>query len=111
MVAESGVKDPWILGATTRHLDWRRQTEVRYRARAVWREYFKSFDAFLLPVNFVPAFPQPDFVRRRSRRHYEMDKVGRIFICSGTRPARSNRSAPTAPISYLSGLTTSWTHS
>jgi len=55
--AESGVKEPWILGATARHRDWGRQTELRYRARAVWREYFKSFDAFLLPVNFIPAFP------------------------------------------------------
>lgn len=54
---ESGVKDPWILGATTRHRDWGRQSEMRYRARAVWREYFKTFDAFLLPVNFVPAYP------------------------------------------------------
>jgi amidase len=66
--AESGVKDPWILGATTRHRDWGRQTEMRYRARAVWREYFKSFDAFLLPVNFVPAFPhdhKPDLLSRK----------------------------------------------
>ncbi|MGH9937945.1 MAG: amidase family protein, partial [Blastocatellia bacterium] len=55
--AESGVKDAWVLGATARHRDWGRQTEMRYRARAVWREYFKSFDALLLPVNFVPAFP------------------------------------------------------
>ncbi|MCI0390223.1 MAG: amidase [Acidobacteria bacterium] len=66
--AESGVKDPWVLGATTRHLDWRRQTEQRFRARAVWREYFKNFDAFLLPVNFVPAFPhdhKPDLISRK----------------------------------------------
>jgi amidase len=66
--AESGVKDPWVLGATTRHLDWRRQTEQRFRARAVWQEYFKNFDAFLLPVNFVPAFPhdhKPDMNSRK----------------------------------------------
>ena len=55
--AESGVKDPWVLGATTRHRDWGLQTEQRYRARAVWREYFKTFDAFMLPVDFIPAFP------------------------------------------------------
>src|SRR5262245_32441592 len=66
--AESGVKDPWILGATTRHLDWRRQTEQRFKARAAWQEYFKNFDAFLLPVNFVPAFPhdhKPDMNSRK----------------------------------------------
>jgi amidase len=65
---ESGVKDPWVLGATTRHRDWGRQTEMRYRARAVWREYFKTADAFLLPVNFVPAFPhdhKPDLISRK----------------------------------------------
>jgi len=55
--AEGGAKAPWVSGATARHRDWARQTELRYRARAVWREYFKTFDAFLLPVNFVPAFP------------------------------------------------------
>jgi len=27
------------------------------RARAVWQEYFKTYDAFLLPGNFVAAFP------------------------------------------------------
>jgi amidase len=62
------VKDPWVLGATTRHRDWGRQTEMRYRARAVWREYFKTADAFLLPVNFVPAFPhdhKPDLISRK----------------------------------------------
>ena len=66
--AESGVKDPWILAATTRHLDWRRQTEQRFRARAVWREYFKNFDAFLLPVNFVPAFPHDHKADMNSRK-------------------------------------------
>jgi amidase len=55
--ARSGVKDPWILGAVASHLDWRRQTEQRFRARAIWQEYFENFDAFMLPVNFVTAFP------------------------------------------------------
>jgi amidase len=27
------------------------------RARALWQEYFKTYDAFLLPTNFVAAFP------------------------------------------------------
>ncbi len=56
VAAESGVKDPWVLGATTHHRDWLRQNEMRYRARDVWREYFKTADAFMLPVNFIPAF-------------------------------------------------------
>ena len=75
---ESGVKEPWILGATARHRDWLRQTEMRLRARAAWQEYFKSFDAFLMPVNFTPAFPHdhkgtPDtrkLTTQRGERNY-----------------------------------------
>jgi amidase len=66
--AEGGVKDPWVLGATTRHRDWGRHNELRLRTRAVWQEYFKTFDAFLLPVNFVPAFPHDNKSEMFSRK-------------------------------------------
>lgn len=40
----------------------------RMAARAVWQEYFRTHDAFLLPTSFVPAFPhdhsQPQLARR-----------------------------------------------
>ena len=39
------------------HWDWAARTASRLRARAVWQEYFKTYDAFLLPGNFVAAFP------------------------------------------------------
>jgi amidase len=37
--------------------NWAARTASRLRARAVWQEYFKTYDAFLLPGNFVAAFP------------------------------------------------------
>ena len=67
--ARSGVKDPFVLGAVASHRDWSNQQELRLRARAIWQEYFKDFDAFVLPVNFVPAFTHnntnPDILARR----------------------------------------------
>jgi len=55
--AARGVRDPFVLGATATHRDWALQREARLRARAVWQKYFETFDAFLMPVNFVAAFP------------------------------------------------------
>jgi amidase len=66
--AEGEVKDPWILGATARHRDWGRQNESRYRARAAWQAYFKTYDAFLMPVDFVPAFPHDNATDQNSRK-------------------------------------------
>ena len=67
--AKSGVKDPWVLGGVASHRAWENQREMRFRARAVWQEYFKEFDAFLTPVDFVPAFPHnntnPDILSRK----------------------------------------------
>lgn len=39
------------------HKDWLTQSALRLKARAIWQEYFKTHDAFLLPENFVTAFP------------------------------------------------------
>jgi len=55
--AASGADDPWVKGMTSLHRDWLRQSGQRLKARAVWQEYFKTHDAFLMPVGFVPAFP------------------------------------------------------
>ncbi|MGH9843976.1 MAG: amidase [Blastocatellia bacterium] len=66
---KSGAKDPWLLGAVASHRDWAQQNEMRLRARAVWQAFFKDYDAFLLPVNFTPAFPHnhgnPDILSRK----------------------------------------------
>jgi amidase len=68
---KSGIKDPWLSGALASHREWTRQTEGRYRARAVWQAFFKDYDAFLLPVDFTPAFPHnhanPDILARKIR--------------------------------------------
>jgi amidase len=39
------------------HSRWMAETAKRFAARAVWEEYFKDHDVFLMPVAFVPAFP------------------------------------------------------
>ena len=39
------------------HSRWAAETAKRLAARAVWEEYFKDHDVFLMPVAFVPAFP------------------------------------------------------
>jgi len=39
---------------------------ARLQARSVWQEFFKSHDAFLLPVSFVSAFPH-DHSQLKSR--------------------------------------------
>jgi amidase len=47
--------------------EWSRHNAARFQARARWAEYFKTHDAFLMPVNFIPAFAhdqsQPMYVR------------------------------------------------
>jgi amidase len=74
----SGANDPFTKGTTSFHREWLRQSGQRLRARAVWQEYFRTHDAFLLPVAFVPAFAhnqQGDPVSRKlmtsaGERHY-----------------------------------------
>jgi amidase len=51
-----GRRDPFVMGATASHREWGRHREARLQARALWQRYFESFDAFLMPVNFVAAF-------------------------------------------------------
>lgn len=47
----------WLKGSAFSHSEWRAYTVRRLEARRLWQEYFRTHDAFLLPVNFVPAFP------------------------------------------------------
>jgi amidase len=49
------------------HSQWAEANERRYRIRGAWRRYFREYDAFLMPTNFVPAFPHdhnPDWFGR-----------------------------------------------
>jgi amidase len=39
------------------HARWAAETARRLAARAIWQEFFREHDVFLMPVAFVPAFP------------------------------------------------------
>ena len=54
--AARGAKHPFIDGALASHRDWLAQREASLRTRALWQKYFEACDAFLMPVDFVPAF-------------------------------------------------------
>ena len=47
----------WLRGHEISHGEWLGQSGERLKARALWQEYFKTHDAFILPENIVPAFP------------------------------------------------------
>lgn len=79
-------------GATALYRDFMRQTEQRFRMLESWQEYFKSFDAFLLPVAFVPAFEHnhngPMETRKLKtsegeRDYYDMSKWINFAILTG----------------------------
>ena len=40
----------------------------RLAARAAWQQYFRTHDAFLMPTNFVPAFPHDTSTPQDDRR-------------------------------------------
>jgi len=42
---------------TAPHKHFQTANIARMRARAVWQDYFRTHDAFLLPTTFIPAFP------------------------------------------------------
>jgi amidase len=45
---------------TNRYKYFREQDAKRMKAREDWQEFFRDYDAFILPVAFVPAFPHID---------------------------------------------------
>jgi amidase len=49
--------DPQARGALIDFASWQRHNLRRLAFRAVWQQYFRNIDAFLLPVLPVPAFP------------------------------------------------------
>jgi len=55
---QDGSYEPIIAKAwTAPHKHFQTADRERMAARALWQEYFKTHDAFLLPVSFLPAFP------------------------------------------------------
>lgn len=47
----------FVEGLTLSHKDWFALGVRRLKSRLAWQEYFKTFDAFLMPANCIPAFP------------------------------------------------------
>ncbi len=47
----------WLEGYESSHRRWMERSQERLKARQIWQDYFKTHDAFLMPENFVPAFP------------------------------------------------------
>ena len=93
------------LALTSLHGRFKEASRRRIAARAAWQEYFREYDAFLMPTAFVPAFSHdhsPSFWGRRlttpeGERRYE-DML--FWICFAT---LSGLPATTAPV----GLTRS----
>jgi amidase len=93
------------LALTSLHGSFMEASRGRIAARAAWQEYFREYDAFLMPTAFIPAFPHdhsPSFWGRRlstpeGERRYE-DML--FWICFAT---LSGLPATTAP----AGLTRS----
>ncbi len=50
-------RNPWLEAQTASHRDWLRQSSMRLQARAIWQDWFRDHDAFLMPVTIVAAFP------------------------------------------------------
>jgi amidase len=61
-----------ITFAAMRHRQWLSANERRLQQRARWHEYFKSWDAILLPVTSTPGFPH-DHSRPVSMRRLQVD--------------------------------------
>jgi amidase len=62
---------------TAPHKYFLRANVARIEARAIWQDYFKTHDAFLLPTAFVPAFPHD---------HTESFEKRRLVTKEGSRP-------------------------
>jgi amidase len=68
----------WLEGAALSHREWIAQSLLRLKSRDHWQQYFTTHDAFLMPENFITAFPHDHnltFFERRlatsdGPRHY-----------------------------------------
>jgi amidase len=71
---------PFAAGALADFAAWSRRNIQRLYLRALWQRYFQDFDAFLLPVLPVPAFPHDH--SPQATRTLESDK-GRLPYLQG----------------------------
>jgi len=47
----------FVEGLTLSHKDWYALSVGRLLSRHAWQNYFRQYDAFLMPANCIPAFP------------------------------------------------------
>lgn len=52
-----GYERSYVEGLTLSHKNWSFLSIARLAGRLAWQEYFKQYDAFLMPANCVAAFP------------------------------------------------------
>jgi len=64
---------------TAPHKHFQAVNMARIAARAIWQEYFRNHDAFLLPTAFIPAFPHD---------HSKLFDDRRLVTLEGPRPYR-----------------------
>jgi amidase len=67
LVRSGATTDPYALGIAASHYDYTMKDYQRLTQRAAWQHYFQSFDAFLAPVHFIPAFPHDQRLPRSER--------------------------------------------
>jgi len=63
------IQRKYVEGLTISHKDWYVLSVLRLGSRLVWQEYFKQYDAFLMPANCVAAFPH----------NHESNMYGRVI--------------------------------
>ena len=69
------VRAAWAWTAPHKHFQM--ANIARMTARAVWQDYFRTHDAFILPTTFIPAFPHD---------HSEPIEKRRLDTLEGPRP-------------------------
>jgi amidase len=72
-------KNPAGAALVEPHVRWQAETAKRFAARAVWQQYFRDHDVFLMPVAFVPAFPH-DHSEPMDRRTLETPEGKRSYL-------------------------------
>lgn len=73
-------------GLAISHHDWKRQHEIRTRARLAWAEFFTDYDVLLCPCVHVPAFPhdpEPDLQARVLTVNGEQRPYGELTRWAG----------------------------
>jgi amidase len=65
---EGGLGAVWARARVEPHKHFQAASGQRMAARAVWQDYFRTHDAFLMPTDFVAAFPHDHSEPNEARR-------------------------------------------